>query len=170
MHILHEWNHNPNPNPNPYSHSTMFSCCSWIRTSYLLMDECLPFVHPFVNAHLFYLFKKFCFWLRWIFCCCLWSFSSCGEWGLLSRCGAWVSDWLLLFVVGAWALGCGLSSCGLWALGAGSVAVCTGSSCLAALGSSQSRDWTRVPCTGRCGSPTTGPPGKPCLPIVYCCN
>lgn len=30
-------------------------------------------------------FKKylFLFWLCWVFCCCMWAFSSCSKWGLL---------------------------------------------------------------------------------------
>ena len=30
-------------------------------------------------------------WTELGLCCCAWAFSSCGEWGLLSGCGAWVS-------------------------------------------------------------------------------
>ena len=38
-------------------------------------------------------------------CCCMWAFSSCGEWELLSRCSAWVSHWGGFSCRIAWALG-----------------------------------------------------------------
>ena len=49
-------------------------------------------------------------------CCCMQPFSSCGEWGLLSRCGAPPS--LVAEDRGLqWLTALGLSSCGWWALG-----------------------------------------------------
>ena len=49
-------------------------------------------------------------------CCCMQPFSSCGEWGLLSRCGAPPS--LVAEDSGLqWLTALGLSSCGWWALG-----------------------------------------------------
>ena len=66
------------------------------------------------------------------------TFSSCGEWGLLSSCGVWTSH-------------CGgFSRCGLWALErAGSVVVVYGLICPMVVESSWTRDWTHVPCIGR---------------------
>ena len=54
----------------------------------------------------------------------VWAFSSCGEQGLFSRCGAWAShcggfSCCRTLILGAWASGvaaCGLSSCGTWGL------------------------------------------------------
>ena len=56
--------------------------------------------------------------------CCTWAFSSCGERGLLFRCGAWASHCSGFSCGGARALvvwasvvvALELSSCGLWAL------------------------------------------------------
>ena len=74
--------------------------------------------------------------------CFTWAFSSCGEQGLLSGCGAWTSDGGVFSYGGAQALGAwglvsaarGLSSCGLWALG------CVGFSS-AVLGLSSHSSW-----------------------------
>ena len=44
-------------------------------------------------------------------CCCMWAFSSCSEWGLLSSCSAWASD-CSSFSCGTQAPECRLSSCG----------------------------------------------------------
>ena len=37
-------------------------------------------------------------------CYCTWAFSSCSEWGLLSRCSAWASHWDGFSCFRAWAL------------------------------------------------------------------
>ena len=66
----------------------------------------------------------FFFWLSLGLCCCLWAFSSCGEWGLLFLlwCVGFSLRWLLLLQsTGSrwWAsvvAACGLSSCGSWDL------------------------------------------------------
>ena len=66
-----------------------------------------------------------------------WAFSSCGKWELLSSCGARASHRR------------GFSCCGAWALGVrASVVVANGLSCTWYVGSSQTRDRTRVPCIG----------------------
>ena len=50
-------------------------------------------------------------------CCCSWAFSSCGNEGLLSSCGAWVSLWGGISCCRAQALEClGSSICTSWAL------------------------------------------------------
>ena len=89
-------------------------------------------------------------------------FSTCSEWELLSNCSAGFSLWWLLSL---WTMGsrvCRLQYLqfpGLWSMG------------LVApwhVGSSQSRDRTRVSCTGR-RIPISVPPGKPqehCFKIV----
>ena len=78
-----------------------------------------PSIHPFPAYSFFFLAMLG-------LCCCAWTFSSCGEWGLLSSCSAWAShcsgfslQWLLLL----WRTGSreqasvvvvhGLSSCGI---------------------------------------------------------
>ena len=77
------------------------------------------------------------------------AFSSCGEWGLLSSCGARTSHCGGFSCCGAQALGrAGFSSCSLQAL---EHRFCS-RVCLVALwhvGSSQTRDQTHVPCIGR---------------------
>ena len=53
-------------------------------------------------------------------CCCIQSFSNCGEQGLLSNCGAQASHCGGLSCCRVWTLGCtGFSSCGSWALECG---------------------------------------------------
>ena len=60
--------------------------------------------------------------------CCVWTFSSCGEWALFSSCGVWASHYggfshcktQSLEHAGCsscslWTLELGLSSCGVWA-------------------------------------------------------
>ena len=72
-------------------------------------------------------FLKFCLFILVSvgLCCCMWAFSSCGEWGLLSSCGVQTSRC------------CGFSCCGARALGfAGSVAVLHGLSSPGACGKS----------------------------------
>ena len=67
---------------------------------------------------IFYLFVYFLAALG--LCCCTRAFSSCGEWGLTLRCGAWASHCGGFSCCGARALGArasvvvarGLSSCG----------------------------------------------------------
>ena len=98
------------------------------------------------------LFINFCFWLHWVSwaetshcssrasCFYAWTFSSCGEWGLLSSCGARASHCSGFSCGGVQALGhVGFSDCGIraqlpqgmWDL------------------SSWTRDRTCVPCIGR---------------------
>ena len=49
--------------------------------------------------------------------CCVWAFSGCGVWELLSRCGAWASHRGGFFCCRARALGCaGFGVCGSQAL------------------------------------------------------
>ena len=50
-------------------------------------------------------------------CCYAQAFSSCDEWGLLSRCGMWASHFSVLSFCRAWALGTWASvivACRLW--------------------------------------------------------
>ena len=71
-----------------------------------------------------FIFKIFIhFWLCWVFAAPFGLFSSCGNQGLLSSCGAWSSH-------------CnGFSCCGAWTLGIWvSVLVAHGLSCSAACG------------------------------------
>ena len=99
----------------------------------------------------------------------LWTFSSCGEWGLLSDCGAQASCCGGFSCCRAQALGTrmsvvgarGLSGCGLWSLEPGL------SSCDAwmwllysSVESPSPRDGTPVPCLEVTGNLTTGPHGK----------
>ena len=82
--------------------------------------------------------------------CCSWAFSSCGEWGLLCSCGAWLSHCDGFSSCRAQALGCvGFSSCvpGLWSTGA--IVVARGLSCSAACGIFLGRDGIHVSCIGR---------------------
>ena len=56
--------------------------------------------------------------------CCVWAFSSCKDWGLFSSCGVGASHCSGLSSCGVWALGarasvvveCVLSRCGAWTL------------------------------------------------------
>ena len=72
------------------------------------------------------LFINFCFWLHWVSwaatshcssrasCFYAWTFSSCGEWGLLSSCGARASHCSGFSCGGVQALGhVGFSDCGI---------------------------------------------------------
>ena len=85
--------------------------------------------------------------------CCMWAFSSCGEWGLLSE-AVWASQCGVFFCCGAQnrgaqmsvVAGCRLSSRGLWALEhAGSVVVVHGPDCSVPCGTFWTSDQTHVP-------------------------
>ena len=57
-------------------------------------------------------------------CCCVWPFSGCGKWGLLTSCGAWASHCGDLSCCGVQALdSSGFSSCGPQAQYCGSEAL-----------------------------------------------
>ena len=45
----------------------------------------VPLIYSGVNSF----FKIYLFMAVLGLCCCMWTFSSCGEWGLLSSGGAW---------------------------------------------------------------------------------
>ena len=65
----------------------------------------------------------FYFWLCWVFVA-VWAVSSCGEWGLLSSCGAKASHWGDFSCHRAQALGCvGFGSCSSRVQSRGSVVV-----------------------------------------------
>ena len=68
----------------------------------------------FSAYHFFSVLKNF--WLCWVFTAC-WFSSSCGEWGLLSNCGARASHRSFCSCFRSQALGCaGVNSCGSWFL------------------------------------------------------
>ena len=70
-------------------------------------------------------------------CCYLPALSRCGKWGPLSSCGARAPP-------------CGgFSCCRAWALDGLPQLRCMGLAVLQHVRSSQARNWTRVPCTGR---------------------
>ena len=85
------------------------------------------------------IFKFIYFWLRWVLCCCMQAFFSCGELGLLSRYRAQVS-----YCSGFSCPGAQGSS---WLQLMGSVVAVHGLSCSAAC--SCSRNQIHVPCIGR---------------------
>ena len=70
--------------------------------------------------------------------CCVWAFSSCGKRGLLSSCSMWTSH---CYGFSCWEA----QALSVWA----SVDVAHGLSCPTHVGSSWTRDRTRVPCIGR---------------------
>ena len=83
-------------------------------------------------------------------------FASCGEWGLLFSCSVWASQWSGFSCCRAWVLECiGFRSCCSWAQYLRHIDLAASWH----VGSSQTRDWTGVPCTAR--FLTTGQPGKP---------
>ena len=59
-------------------------------------------------------FHLYLFWLCWVFIA-VWAFSSYGEWGLLSSCGAQVSLWGGFSCFKAQVLEHELSICDSWA-------------------------------------------------------
>ena len=78
-------------------------------------------------------------------CCCTQSFSSCGKWGLLSRCGVQASHCIGFSVAEH-----GLQACGLQQLQhVGSIVVAHRLSCPWHEGSSSTRDQTCLPSIGR---------------------
>ena len=81
----------------------------------------------------------------------MWTFSSCGERGLLftAVCSLFTAVASLVMEHGLWA--CGLSSCNFRALEQSLGSVVAGMGLVAAgyVGSSRTRDRTRVPCIGR---------------------
>ena len=86
----------------------------------------------------FFFFFKFLAVLG--FCCCAQAFFSCGEWGLLSSRDVQASHCGHFFCCRAWALECGLSSCGTLV----SVVITSQH-----VESSQIKDGTCVLCIGR---------------------
>ena len=66
-------------------------------------------------CQIFFFFFFFKFLAVLGFCCCAQAFFSCGEWGLLSSRDVQASHCGHFFCCRAWALECGLSSCGTWA-------------------------------------------------------
>ena len=78
------------------------------------------------------------------------TFSSCGEWGLLSSRGAWASHCSGFSRCRAWTLGtCASVVAALGLLSTGSVVVAQRPSCSKQVGSSGTRDQIRVPFTVR---------------------
>ena len=84
----------------------------------------------------FFFFSNFIYlWLLVLHSCAGFFFSSWGEWGLLSICGAWASHCGGFPCWGAWALGCvGFSSCDSGALEHSSLVMAHRLSCSAVCG------------------------------------
>ena len=100
-----------------------------------------------IKLHLLNMYSIFIFWLCWVFIAAQNFFSSCVEWGLLPGCGTRASH-------------CGVSShCRAWILwlaglrelcvSTGSIVVPQGLAAPQHVGSSWTRDRTRVSCIGR---------------------
>ena len=124
-------------------------------------------------------FTKILFYLKIIFGCAESSLlhrlsSSCGEQGLLSSCGAWVSHCGGFSCCGAQTLGalasvaaaCGLSSCGSRALEHRLSSWAHGLSCSVTRGIFLDQGLNPVSCTGSWIF-TSEPPGKPLL-MPFC--
>ena len=76
-----------------------------MRNSFVTPSSCFLF---FFQILMYYLFLA-----ALGLCCCAWAFfSSCGDWWLLSVCGAWASHYSGFSCCRMWALVLRLSSCG----------------------------------------------------------
>ena len=85
----------------------------WIcaTKTFIFLAHLYMYLHPSMSDILLLLFF-FKFLAVLGFCCCAQAFFSCGEWGLLSSRDVQASHCGHFFCCRAWALECGLSSCG----------------------------------------------------------
>ena len=126
--------------------SSKFTELSLATKFYPTVTSHVPFFFSYLSIYL-----SIYLWLRWVFVAVHRLFSSCGEGGYSSlRCVDFSLQWLLLLWstgsrrAGSVIVACGLSSCGsraqqLWRMGFIAPRH---------LGSSRTRDQTRVPCIG----------------------
>ena len=81
-----------------------------------MASHATPCLHNHVRQFLLYIyiymFLKYLFWLRWVFCCCVQAFSSCGV--RASHCSVRASHCGGFSYCGAQALELKFGSCGTW--------------------------------------------------------
>ena len=84
----------------------------WLSSLYNAAHNLILKKNYYKNIYIYLLLFIYLFLAMLGLCCCVWPFSGCGKWGLLTSCGAWASH-------------CGdLSCCGVQALDSSGFSSC----------------------------------------------